>query len=59
MCHQGCYECAAVLQDMRTIGMGYCQLFRAGICSRALTATVMLDKYGEDYVMMGWLQLIT
>ena len=39
--------------------MDYCQLFRAGICSRALTVTVMLDKYGEDYVMMGWLQLIT
>ena len=27
--------------------MGYCQLLRAGICSRALTVTVMLDKYGE------------
>ena len=39
--------------------MGYCQLLRAGICSSALTVTVMLDKYGEDYGMMGWLQLIT
>ena len=26
--------------------MGYCQLLRAGICSRALTVTVMRDKYG-------------